>query len=156
MNRPARSLALLLPLVMLGCGTDTSAEVPTIESTIFAQALGVDLAASTKTSSGLYFRDLVVGAGTAVTTGQQVSVRYSGWLANGTHFDSNPSPAAPFVFRIGTGSVIEGWDLGVPGMKVGGQRQLIIPPALGYGPAGNGPIPANSILVFTVTVISAQ
>jgi len=149
-----RRLALLLPLTLAGCsGTNSTAS---IEATSFAPALGVDLAASTKTAAGLYYRDLVVGSGAVVSTGQQISVHYSGWLANGTQFDSNGAGQTPYSFHLGTGAVIQGWDLGVPGMNVGGRRQLIIPPGLGYGANDYGPIPGNSILVFSVEVVSAQ
>jgi FKBP-type peptidyl-prolyl cis-trans isomerase FkpA len=152
--RLPRCVALLLPLALLACsGSD---EVLTIEETNFAASLGVDLAASTKTPSGVYYRDLVVGAGAVVAAGQQLTVHYTGWLANGTQFDSNVAGQVPFSFQLGTGGVIQGWDLGIPGMRVGGVRQLIIPPALGYGAAGNGDIPGNAILVFRVEVLTAQ
>jgi FKBP-type peptidyl-prolyl cis-trans isomerase FkpA len=151
---PSRRLALLLPLLLLGCsGSDP---VLSIEETNFASSLGVDLAASTKTASGVYYRDIVVGPGAVVAAGQQLTVHYSGWLPNGTLFDSNVAGQTPFPFQLGTGAVIQGWDLGVPGMHVGGQRQLIIPPALGYGVNDYGPIPGNSILVFRVEIVSAQ
>jgi len=129
--------------------------VPTIESATFAPVLGVDLGASTKAPSGLYYRDMTVGTGTTVANGQQLSMRYTGWLADGTQFDSNVN-GSPYGFRLGVGAVIEGWDLGIIGMKVGGRRQLIIPSALGYGPGGRGQIPPNAILVFIVDVLSAQ
>ncbi len=126
-----------------------------IEKTTFAAALGVDLAASTKLSNGEYVRDLAQGTGVSpVSIGQQLSVRYSGWLPDGTLFDSNESAGkAAFGFRYGVGQVIKGWDEGLDGLKPGGQRQLIIPPALGYGEDGYPPvIPSNSILVFNVTL----
>ena len=152
--RLPRRLALLLPLALLACsGSD---EVLTIEQTNFASSLGVDLAASTKTASGLYYRDVVVGSGAVVAAGQQLTVHYTGWLANGTQFDSNGPADTPYPFQLGTGAVIQGWDLGVPGMRVGGRRQLIIPPALAYGANGYGPIPGNAILVFMVEVVSAH
>ena len=141
---------------LAACSSNSaSTSAPTIESTAFAPVLGVDLAASTKAPSGLYYRDMTVGTGAAVANGQQLSMRYTGWLANGTQFDSNVN-GSPLVFRLGTRAVIDGWDLGIVGMKVGGRRQLILPPALGYGAAGNGSIPGNAILVFIVDVLSAQ
>ena len=141
---------------LAACSSNSvSTTAPTIESTAFAPVLGVDLAASTKAPSGLYYRDMTVGTGAAVANGQQLSMRYTGWLANGTQFDSNVN-GSPLVFRLGTRAVIDGWDLGIVGMKVGGRRQLILPPALGYGAAGNGSIPGNAILVFIVDVLSAQ
>jgi len=152
-------LALLLPLAA-ACAKEKSGTVGggagtgAIESATFAPALNVNLSASTKLPSGLYYRELAPGTGPEVKAGQQVAASYTGWLTNGTQFDSNAG-GAPFSFRVGAHQVIEGWDEGVVGMKVGGKRQLIIPPALGYGPAGSGPIPPNAILVFTVEVVSA-
>jgi len=153
-------LTCLLLLLGTGCAREkpapaTQAEASTIESTSFAPELQVDLPGSTKTASGLYYRDIAPGSGPPVTAGQQVSVFYTGWLANGGLFDSNAG-GSPFSFRLGAREVIDGWDLGVAGMRVGGKRQLIIPAALGYGAGGSGPIPPNAILVFNVEVISAQ
>lgn len=149
-----RRLALLLPFVVLGCsGPDAAVS---IEETSFAASLGVDLAASTKLPSGMYYRDLVVGSGAVVSVGQQLGMHYTGWLANGTQFDSNVAGQNPLSFHLGAGEVIQGWDLGIPGMHVGGRRQLIIPASLGYGASGSGPIPGNAVLVFSVEVVSAQ
>lgn len=158
---------LILGLLSAGCAAkDAPSPAPApsaplgapagIESTSFAPALGVDLAASTKTPTGLYYRDLQVGSGATVAAGQRASMRYTGWLADGTQFDSNSPDGAPYVFLIGARKVIDGWGQGVTGMRVGGKRQLIIPPALGYGVASNGPIPANAILVFTVELLAVQ
>jgi FKBP-type peptidyl-prolyl cis-trans isomerase FkpA len=151
-------VASTLGMGLAACaGNADNTTVPvTIESATFATSLGVDLTASTKTPSGVYYRDLTVGTGAPVANGQQLSVRFTGWLANGTQFDSNVS-GVPFDFRLGASEVIEGWDLGIVGMKVGGRRQLIIPSALGYGPTGEPPsIPPNAILVFNVDLLSAQ
>lgn len=126
-------------------------EVP-IEQTTFAASLGVDLSASTKLPSGMYIRDISQGMDPAATNGTTVLMKYTGWLANGTQFDSNQTSG--FRFSLGAGEVIRGWDLGVPGMKTGGTRQLIIPPALGYGVSGTGPIPGNAVLIFNVTMVS--
>ncbi|MEO5580719.1 MAG: FKBP-type peptidyl-prolyl cis-trans isomerase [Gemmatimonadaceae bacterium] len=161
MNRTLRPLALALtfavPVMFAGCTSDTTAApAATIEQTTFASALGVNLAAMTRTEAGVYRRDLVVGTGAEVVRAQNLSVRYTGWLANGTEFDSNPSPKPLFVFRLGSGQVIAGWDDGIAGMRVGGRRQLLIPPALGYGRGGNGAIPGNAVLVFNVEVVTAQ
>jgi hypothetical protein len=149
-----RSAVIAVGLLCVVACNDSLAE-PKIESTTFASSLGVDLAASVKTPSGLYYRDITVGTGPAVLTGQRISVRYTGALRTGTVFDSNTTAATPFSFTLGAHQVIEGWDEGVLGMRVGGKRQLIIPPTVGYGPEDYGPIPGNSILVFTVEVISA-
>ncbi len=154
MPRLLRRLIAIASLATLACSSlDMTA--PTIEATTFASSLGVDLAASTKLPSGVYYRDIGVGTGTAVSNGQQLSMRYTGWLANGSQFDSNVN-GNPFVFRLGAGTVIDGWDLGIQGMRVGGRRQLIIPSELGYGPGGNSGIPGNAVLVFIVDVLSAQ
>jgi peptidylprolyl isomerase len=153
MRRLFRRLAVVLPIALAACGGAT--EVPTIETTSFAPSLGVDLNAMTRTPSGLYYRDLAASDGAVSTNGQRLQMRYAGYLADGTLFDQNTAPAAPFAFTLGAGQVIPGWDQGVAGMRVGGRRQLVIPPALGYGANRVGPIPANSILVFTVEVVSA-
>jgi peptidylprolyl isomerase len=102
----------------------------------------------------LQYIDVKLGTGAAVKSGDTVTVEYTGWLTNGTKFDSSAAhPGQPFSFQVGAGSVIPGWDQGVVGMKVGGQRRLIIPPALGYGTAGAGStIPANATLIFDVTI----
>lgn len=150
LSAPAAAIALLLA----ACGGG-SAGVPTIETTTFAPSLGVNLAASTKMANGEYYRDLTVGTGVVVNRGQTLSVHYTGWLPDGTQFDSNVGGTA-FSFVLGAGQVIAGWDQGLVGVRVGSTRQLIIPPALGYGASGYGPIPPNSILVFSVHVDSAQ
>ena len=115
----------------------------------------------TPTTSAPYSQtDLVVGTGAVATSGSQVTVAYTGWLhdsgrpdAKGTQFDSRPT----FSFRLGTGAVIRGWDQGVPGMRVGGQRRLVIPPELAYGNQSPGaPIPPNATLVFDITLNNVQ
>lgn len=110
----------------------------------------------TVTASGLKYEDEVVGTGASPKTGQRVTVHYTGTLVNGTKFDSSRDRGQPFTFIIGTGSVIKGWDEGVATMKVGGKRILYIPAALGYGSRANGPIPANSDLIFEVELLGVQ
>jgi FKBP-type peptidyl-prolyl cis-trans isomerase FkpA len=152
-----RPFVTALGLLLAACPAQSTGPVPTIETASFAASLGVDLAASQKLASGLYVRDLTPGTGAAVVGGARLAMHYTGWLADGTQFDSNQGGMAPFTFRYGGGEVIAGWDQGLDGMKVGGSRQLIIPPALGYGSRGaGGAIPPNAILVFNVTVVSAQ
>ena len=148
--------ALMTLLLVTSCssGDPVSGQTP-IESTTFAASLNVDIPASTKLPSGMYIKDITIGSGALVQPGQTLAMRYTGWLANGSQFDATGN-GAPFTFRLGAGQVISGWDQGVAGMRVGGKRQLIITPQLGYGASGSGPIPGNSILVFTVEVISAQ
>jgi len=142
--------------LLAACGDSTPVPAVPIESTTFAPALGVDLAASRKTPSGLYVRDISEGSGATLASGQTVEMRYVGSFADGKVFDSNPAPKPPFSFRLGGGQVIKGWDEGLVGMKVGGRRQLVIPSALAYGPNDYGPIPGNSVLVFTVEALGAR
>jgi FKBP-type peptidyl-prolyl cis-trans isomerase FkpA len=146
-SRPLFSVLSLMALVACGAGAK-------IEETTFAEKLNVDLGASTKLPSGMYIRETPQGGGAEAKKGAVVTVRYTGWLANGRQFDSNP--VTGFKFNLGAGEVIAGWDLGVEGMKVGGTRQLIIPPKLAYGASGNGPIPGDSVLVFLVTMVETR
>ena len=107
------------------------------------------------TASGLIYEEITVGAGAAAASGQRVTVHYTGWLTNGTKFDSSKDRNDPFEFHLGQGQVIAGWDEGVAGMKVGGTRKLTIPPALGYGARGaGGVIPPNATLVFEVELLA--
>ena len=106
------------------------------------------------TPSGLIYLDLSEGEGEAAQAGQRVSVHYTGWLTDGTKFDSSKDRNDPFDFPLGAGHVIRGWDEGVQGMKVGGVRKLTIPPQLGYGERGaGGVIPPNATLVFEVELL---
>jgi FKBP-type peptidyl-prolyl cis-trans isomerase FkpA len=104
--------------------------------------------------------DLILGTGRQAANGNNVALNYTGWLYNpsaadnkGTQFDSSAG-RSPLSFRLGQGSVIRGWDQGIVGMAVGGRRRLIIPPSLGYGSTGNGPIPPNATMVFDVELVS--
>ena len=151
-----RQLSTLLAVALsVACGDNSPTAVP-IEQTTFAPALDVNLAQSIKAPSGLYYRDITPGTGAVLANGQRVGMRYVGSFTNGAEFDSNAPPQPLFSFTLGSGEVIKGWDLGLVGMKVGGRRQLIIPPSLGYGRDGRGPIPGNSVLVFVVDAVSAQ
>ena len=118
-------------------------------------ALGVDLTAMTKKSAVLYVQDLTVGTGAEAVTGRVLGMVYTGWLANGTKFDSNVG-SQNFTFTLGAGQVIAGWDQGIVGMKVGGKRRIIMGSALGYGANGSGPIPGNATLVFDVELKTLQ
>ena len=124
-----------------GCGGNDGPTTPTPAGPPFSQT------------------DLVVGTGAAAVSGSQVTVAYTGWLydsarpdGKGSQFESNTN----FSFRLGTGAVIRGWDQGVPGMRVGGQRRLVLPPDLAYGSRGQGPIPPNATLVFDITLNAVQ
>jgi FKBP-type peptidyl-prolyl cis-trans isomerase FkpA len=112
---------------------------------------------ATQTASGLGIEDISIGEGAAATAGKRVTVHYTGWLTNGTKFDSSKDRNDPFVFSLGQGQVIRGWDEGVQGMKVGGKRKLTIPPALGYGTRGaGGAIPPNATLIFEVELLGVN
>ena len=111
--------------------------------------------ASITTASGLIIEDITVGSGTDASAGQDVTVHYTGWLTSGEKFDSSKDRNDPFVFPLGGGRVIRGWDEGVQGMKIGGKRKLTIPPDLGYGAHGaGGVIPPNATLVFEVELLA--
>ena len=136
-----RLLPYLVLLVVGACGSDSTTGPSPTTSAPYSQT------------------DLVVGTGTIAAPGNQLTVAYTGWLhdsskpdAKGSQFDSSTN----FPFRLGVGAVIRGWDQGVAGMRVGGQRRLVIPPDLAYGSAGNGPIPPNATLVFDITLNSVQ
>jgi FKBP-type peptidyl-prolyl cis-trans isomerase FkpA len=109
------------------------------------------------TPSGLQYEDLKVGTGAVAAKGKHVTVHYTGKLVDGKKFDSSKDHDEPFVFHLGAGEVIRGWDEGVAGMKVGGKRNLVIPAALGYGSrAVGGVIPANSVLHFEVELLGVN
>ena len=111
----------------------------------------------TTTSSGLQYKDLVLGTGEAASAGRTAVVHYTGWLLNGTKFDSSVDRGTPFEFALGAGRVIKGWDEGVATMNVGGKRELIIPHDLGYGAQGaGGVIPPNATLKFEVELLELK
>ena len=109
------------------------------------------------TASGLRYTDTKVGTGAEAKAGQTAVVHYTGWLTNGTKFDSSKDRGQPFSFPLGGGRVIKGWDEGVQGMKIGGVRKLTIPSDLAYGPRGaGGVIPPNAALVFEVELLGIR
>ncbi len=109
----------------------------------------------TTTASGLVIEDTVVGEGDTAAAGQYVTVHYTGWLTDGSKFDSSKDRDEPFEFALGARHVIAGWDEGVQGMKIGGVRKLTIPPNLGYGARGaGGVIPPNATLIFEVELLA--
>jgi FKBP-type peptidyl-prolyl cis-trans isomerase FkpA len=112
------------------------------------------LACWQRTASGLYWKDLTLGSGAAAAAGDSVHVRHTGWLPDGTMFESSHDlTTQPLKFRLGVGLALKGWDEGLVGMQVGGKRKLVIRPSLAYGRAGKGPIPPLATLVFDVDLI---
>lgn len=105
----------------------------------------------------LIIQDTLVGTGVEATIGKKITVNYTGTLTNGTKFDSSLNPGrTPFEFTLGAGEVIQGWDQGFAGMKIGGKRKLTIPPSLGYGATDMGSIPPNSTLIFEVELLGVE
>jgi FKBP-type peptidyl-prolyl cis-trans isomerase len=134
-----------------------AAALPLTQGAYAAQEKPMSEAKETTTASGLKYVDTKVGEGTEATSGKTVVVHYTGWLENGTKFDSSLDRRQPFSFRLGAGEVIKGWDEGVAGMKVGGKRKLTIPSELGYGKRGaGGVIPPNATLIFDVELLEVR
>lgn len=150
--RNARWRLAALGAVMLmagGCGGDDMTGPQVITEVEFAASLGINLADFTRTSSGLYIEDIEEGSGEPAASGNEVEVAYTGWLTDGTSFDGGA-----FSFVLGAGQVVRGFDEGVMGMRVGGVRRIIIPPALGYGSQGSGPVPPDAIMIFQIEVLA--
>lgn len=120
----------------------------------FSPDLGVVLDQMTLTQEGLYYHDLVLGTGEEAGANDRVTIHYNGFLPEGTPFDSSRGREEPIQFVLGMREVIEGWEVGVRGMKVGGRRLLVVPPDLGYGGRGvSGVVPRNATLVFDVELL---
>jgi FKBP-type peptidyl-prolyl cis-trans isomerase FkpA len=162
------TLALGLALAAAACAgddapepaADAAAEAPAAESgaPAFAPALEVDLSKMTQSATGLYVQDIREGQGEPLAAGQTAVVHYTGWLPDGTKFDSSRDRNEPFEVAVGQGQVIPGWEEGLQGMKAGGHRKLVIPPTLAYGAegAGGGVIPPNATLVFDVELLEVK
>lgn len=135
---------LVAGLVLVGCrGEEKISNQPSNKAVTMAD--------------GLKYDDLQVGTGAVAKAGDHVTVQYTGWLQDGTKFDSSKDRNQPFDFTLGAGQVIKGWDEGVAGMKVGGKRKLYIPPQLGYGERGvPNVIPPNSTLIFEVELLDTK
>lgn len=157
-----RLAALLVALGAAACGgaaahgAPSSAPVPAaapegaVERTSFAAALDVSLGAMTRLPAGIYYRDIAEGSGVPARQGQEVLVSYIAYLANGTEVDRTPPGEPPIAFKLGDGVVIRGWDHGVRGMRVGGTRQLVVPPRHAYGARGTANVPPDAVMVFLI------
>ena len=161
--RRIRLFALaLLAVGFTACLDATQPNFATVDETTFDPSLGVDLANSTRTDVGVYYRDITVGTGTALTTGEPTYFYYRAYLSNGLEIDSLLSPEIPNVFVPGNQQLLLGLEIGLQGARVGGVRQVIVPPVLGYGlddrldGSGNVLIPGNSVLVFEVQLVNAD
>jgi len=159
-----RWLAVLALVAVAGCQqpskntSTTSSTTTTTTTTATTTDAGAAAAPQEVTlPDGLKMQDIKVGDGAVATDGATVSVHYTGWLTDGTKFDSSVDRGQPFSFRLGAHQVITGWDEGVKGMKVGGKRKLTIPSDLAYGDAGRPPvIPAKATLVFDVELLGVN
>lgn len=152
-----RALTVCAVLLALpGCGDSESTSGDPTKVT-YAPSLGVDLAAMERHPSGLYTQDTETGTGDEAVSGKLVQVHYTGWLTDGSMFDTSRGGSRPFSFTLGEGGVIKGWDEGVAGMRVGGKRRLVIPSDLGYGGDGAPPvIPPDAVLVFDVELMGVR
>jgi peptidylprolyl isomerase len=151
MRSVERLIVLLLLLAAIAIPACAQKETGAVAEKKGEQAAAAN---TVKTSTGLAYVELAPGSGPSPVAGKQVKVHYTGWLENGTKFDSSVDRGEPFIFIIGAGQVIPGWDEGIMSMKVGGKRKLIIPSQLGYGSAGaGGVIPPNATLIFEVELL---
>lgn len=156
-------LSALLVMALSGCGGQESQPQTTEPEATETEQPSVDESPTTppateEEATELKIEDKKKGTGAEATAGKTVTVHYTGWLTDGTKFDSSKDSGQPYTFPLGQGQVIPGWDQGVQGMKVGGVRKLTIPPALGYGEqgAGGGVIPPNATLIFEVELLDVQ
>lgn len=142
--------------------SDSSLQTATPSATITSdtseagESFATPSGSPTMNTTELQIEDQKIGTGETAVPGKKVTVNYVGTLTNGSKFDSSYDRNQPFSFTLGAGEVIEGWDLGVEGMKVGGKRKLIIPPSLGYGSSDLGVIPPNSTLTFEVELLEVE
>jgi FKBP-type peptidyl-prolyl cis-trans isomerase len=146
-------LLALAALLLAGCASSGPPRPAPSLDLVLAPSLNVDIDSMKRQPSGLWIRDLTIGDGPPITAGDRVGVRYSVHLTNGTRVGGNNPDTGSFVFTFGRGEVIAGWDEGMIGMRVGGRRQLIIPPALGYGFRSRELIPSGSTLVVGIHLV---
>lgn len=174
MRRRTSVLTPVMVVVLAACGGQDTAPEEAVEpdtlvetgsttapasavATGYAPELNVNLDEMERTATGLYLRDLRAGEGEPAAEGDTVVVHYTGWLPDGTQFDSSRDRGEPFSFVLGEGRVIRGWEEGVAGLREGGLRRLVIPPDLGYGPIGAGDvIPPDATLVFEVELLEVR
>lgn len=165
------SLARLLVLLLVAaCGQESPGggaldalrapplpEEPVVPEMVdYHPDLGIAIAEMRMLTSGLLLQDDSVGVGDSLVAGHTAVVHYTGWLPDGTQFDTSRETGMPFAFLVGAGEVIEAWDEGVIGMQVGGRRKLVIPPAIGYGAGGSGAVPGNAIMVFEIELLGIR
>ena len=149
------SLAVAALALPLGACGGARAPMAGVDAATYAPALGVDLTRGTRTGSGLWYQDVRDGDGARAEPGRTVAIAYVGWLADGTAIDGAP-PERPLEFAVGKRQAIRGFEEGVRGMRVGGRRKLVVPPALAYGRERVGPVPPNAVLVFDVELVRVR
>jgi hypothetical protein len=153
-----RSAAAWVPVAVLltACSTAWIGTHLDPAQVSFAEELQVDLAEMEQIEPGLYVQELSEGMGETAGRGDEVSIQYAVWLPDGSLVDTSLAGGAPFDFRIGGTGVIRGWNLAVPGMKVGGRRKLVVRPGLAYGSAGSDQVPHNATLVFEIQLLEVR
>jgi FKBP-type peptidyl-prolyl cis-trans isomerase FkpA len=158
LNLLTYSLVLCVVVLASACAKKEESNTPAQQSAApAAQATAAAPAQPVADVTELKIEDTKVGTGAVAEAGKTVTVHYTGWLTNGTKFDSSKDHGEPFLFQLGAGRVIKGWDQGVVGMKIGGVRRLLIPPNLAYGANGaGGVIPPNATLVFEVELLGVN
>lgn len=158
MNKAFIPLTILVLALSLTACTQQPQEspAPQTQSLSSPAVQGAQNMQPSQQATELKIEDVTVGSGDEAVAGKEVTVHYTGTLTNGQKFDSSKDRNQPFTFTLGAGQVIEGWDKGVAGMKIGGVRKLTIPPEMGYGPRAIGPIPANSTLLFDVELLKVE
>lgn len=155
LSRLLRPLLVGCVLALTGCAHSSSTPPPA--DTAQSAAPAAPASRVHRLASGLVYEDLEIGSGTMADPGLLVSVHYTGWLTDGTKFDSSYDRGQPYKFPLGAGQVIRGWDEGIKGMRVGGKRKLMIPSDLAYGPDGREPkIPPDAALVFEVQLVAVE
>lgn len=158
--RLRHTIAAMLSLAVVACGTEPAPDLGSDPATeTYAASLGVNIAQMTKVNNALYTQELVVGTGATAANGDTLQVTYTGWLVNGASFGSNVGGAL-LPLRLGLRDVIDGWDLGLAGIRVGGKRRLVIGSRLAFGSEqdcrGTTCIPARSTLIFDVQLVSKK